>query len=247
MDKLIYTALTGAKQVMDQQATVANNLANVSTAGFRAQIDSYQAVPIVGDGELKTRTQVVSGNTSSDYSYGPIQRTGRDLDIAISGPGWFAVIDKEGKEAYTRNGSMMATSTGLLQTQRGFNLMGEGGPITVPPDSTINIAKDGSISTIVPGSNPAINNELGRLKLVNPAVETLVRGDDGLFRTKDGNPAAIDQTVTVVDSSIEGSNVNVVDAMVRMIHLSHQYEMQINLLKNAENNAAKASQLFNLS
>jgi len=234
LDKLIYTALTGAKQVMDQQATVANNLANVSTAGFRAQIDSYQAVPIVGDGELKTRTQVVSGNTSSDY-------------IAISGPGWFAVIDKEGKEAYTRNGSMMATSTGLLQTQRGFNLMGEGGPITVPPDSTINIAKDGSISTIIPGTNPAINNELGRLKLVNPAVETLVRGDDGLFRTKDGNPAPIDQTVTVVDSSIEGSNVNVVDAMVRMIHLSHQYEMQINLLKNAENNAAKASQLFNLS
>ncbi len=246
MDRLIYTAMTGAKHILEQQATTAHNLANATTTGFRAQLDSFRAVPVISDG-LPTRAFVVDSTVGSDFTPGAIQQTGRDLDVAVQGKGWIAVESEDGAEAYTRNGSLMLSENGVLQTQNGLNVMGESGPISIPPDVTIAIAKDGTVSAIPKTGSPTAVNVLGQIKLGNPPDASLVRGDDGYFRTKDGSPAAADPNVTLVDGALEGSNVSVVEAMVNMISLGRQFEMQMKLLQNAENNANKASQLFSLS
>lgn len=246
MDRLIYTAMTGAKHILEQQATTAHNLANAATTGFRAQIDSFRAVPVISEG-LPTRAFVVDATIGADFTPGPLQQTGRELDVALGGAGWFAVQLEDGTEAYTRNGSLKLSENGLLQTQAGLNLQGDGGPISVPPDVGISIGKDGTVSAIASGSAPRVTTVLGRLKLVNPAPESMTRGDDGLFRVADGNPVEADTGVRVIGGMLEGSNVNVVDAMVNMISLARQFEIQQSLLKNAENNAAKASQILALS
>jgi flagellar basal-body rod protein FlgF len=247
MDKLIYTVASGAKHTMEQQATVANNLANVSTTGFRAQINSFRALPVIAEGTLPTRTQVVDSTVGADFSAGPLQATGRDLDIAIKGKGWLTVQMPDGTEAYTRNGAIQMNANGLLTTQQGQALAGEGGPITLPPEVTVAVGGDGTISTIENGIKPGTATILGRLKLVNPLEQDLVRGDDGLFRLKSGAAAPADPTVTAVGGMLEGSNTNPVDAMVSMISLARSFDTQMSLLKNAENNAAKASQILALS
>lgn len=246
MDRLIYTAMTGAKHVMEQQANTAHNLANASTAGFRAQIDSFRAVPVLGEG-LPTRAFVVDSTVGTDFTPGPMQQTGRDLDVAVQGRGWIAVQLDDGSEAYTRHGSLKLNENGLLQTQSGLPVVGDGGTISVPPDVSMAIAKDGTVSSIATGTKPGAATVLGRIKLVNPPEESLVRGDDGLFRLKTGEPADPDESVNLLGGALEGSNVNVVDAMVNMISLARSFETQMNLLKNAENNAAKASQLLALN
>ena len=246
MDRLIYTAMTGAHQVMEQQATVANNLANASTTGFRAQVDTFRAVPVTG-AALATRTQVQDASVAADFTPGPIQQTGRDLDLALQGAGWFTVQAADGKEAYTRSGALKVNANGILQTEKGLAVLGESGPLTVPPDTSLLVGKDGTLSTVTPGSSPAEIAVLGRLKLVNPPAKDLQRGDDGLFRRRDGKPAVADPSVVVIGGALEGSNVNVVDAMVRMISLGRQFDMHMNLLKNAEGNASKASQILSLN
>lgn len=246
MDRLIYTAMTGAKHVLEQQATTAHNLANATTTGFRAQLDSFRAVPVISDG-LPTRAFVVDSTVGSDFTPGAIQQTGRDLDVAVQGKGWIAVETEGGAEAYTRNGSLKLSENGVLQTQSGLNVMGEGGPISIPPDVTIAIAKDGTVSAIPKTGSASAVSVLGRIKLVNPPDASLVRGDDGYFRTKDGSAADADPNVILVGDALEGSNVSVVEAMVSMISLGRQFEMQMKLLQNAENNATKASQLLSMS
>lgn len=246
MDRLIYTAMTGAKHILEQQATTAHNLANAATTGFRTQIDSFRAVPVIGEG-LPTRAFVVDATVGADFTPGPLQQTGRELDVALSGAGWLAVQLEDGTEAYTRNGSLKLSENGLLQTQAGLNVQGDGGPISVPPDVAISIGKDGTVSAISGGNTPGVTTVLGRLKLVNPPAESMTRGDDGLFRVADGTPVEADAGVSVVGGMLEGSNVNVVDAMVNMISLARQFEIQQSLLKNAENNAAKASQILALN
>jgi len=246
MDRLIYTAMTGARHVLEQQATASNNLANVSTTGFRAQLDSFRAVPVVSEG-LPTRAFVVDSTVGADMSSGPIQTTGRALDVAIRDQGWFAVQSPDGSEAYTRNGSLKVSDNGLLQTANGQNLVGDGGPIAIPPDSTISIAGDGTVSVISTDFKPGPANVLGRIKMVNPDPKSMVRGEDGLFRLNTGANADGDPNVRLVDGALEGSNVNPVDSMVSMISLARQFEMQMSLLKNAENNAAKATQILSLS
>jgi flagellar basal-body rod protein FlgF len=245
MDRLIYTAMTGAKHIMEQQATVSNNLANATTTGFRAQLDSFRAVPVVSDG-LATRTFVVDATVGTDFRAGAIQQTGRALDVAVQGDGWLAVERPDGSEAYTRHGSLKLNENGVLQTQSGLNVLGDGGPITVPPNVVVSIAKDGTISTIPSGTTPAASTVLGRIKLVNPPQESLARGDDGLFTVKGGEAADVDAKVSLVGGALEGSNVNVVDSMVNMIGLARQFEMHMNMLKNAENNAAKADQFLSM-
>lgn len=246
MDRLIYTAMTGAKNIMERQANVSHNLANAATTGFRAQLDSFRAVPVVSDG-LPTRTFVVDSTVGTDFTPGTLQQTGRALDVAIQGKGWIAVQLPDGSEAYTRHGSLQLSENGVLQTQSGLAVLGDGGTISIPPDLTIAIGSDGTISGTDSVTVPAAVNVIGRIKLVNPPEETLVRGDDGLFRTKDDVPADADANVSVTGGSLEASNVSVVDAMVTMITLSRQFEMQMNLLKNAETNDARAAQLLSLS
>jgi flagellar basal-body rod protein FlgF len=246
MDRLIYVAMTGAKQILEQQATVSHNLANVSTSGFRAQYDAFRAVPVVGS-PSPTRTFAVDATVGTNFDVGTIQQTGRNLDVAINGKGWLAVERADGSEGYTRAGSLKTDENGQLQTQSGLNVLGDGGPITIPPDVNITIAADGTISSVDAGSKPGTTIQVGRLKLVNPDESTLVRGEDGLFVTNDGQPADADANVTVVPGAVEGSNVNVVDAMVSMISLSRQFEMHMDSLKRAESNDTKAGDILALN
>jgi flagellar basal-body rod protein FlgF len=246
MDRLIYTAMSGAKHILDQQATNSHNLANATTTGFRAQLNSFRAVPVQSEG-MPTRAFVVDSTVGSDFSTGSLQNTGRDLDVALQGKGWLVVQGDDGVEKMTRHGSLKVSENGVLQTQSGLNVMGDAGPITIPPEVTIAIAKDGTVSTIPSGSKPSAVQVIGRLKLVNPDEQNITRGSDGLFVTKDGSTLDPDASVTVAGGMLEGSNVNVVDSMVTMINLARSFEMQMKLLTNAENNATKASQLLSLS
>jgi len=246
MDRLIYTAGSGAKHILEQQATTSNNMANLNTTGFRAQLDTFRAVPVQSEG-LPTRAFVVNNTVGADFSSGPLQLTGRDLDVAIKGPGWIAVQNADGSEAYTRNGALQMSPNGVLTTTSGATIAGEGGPITIPPDVTVTVGGDGTISTVSTAERPAAPVILGRIKLVNPSEKDMVRGDDGLFRLKDGATAQPDPVVRVAGGALEGSNVNAVDAMVSMIGLARSFETQMSLLKNAENNAAKASQILALN
>jgi len=246
MDRLIYTAMSGAKNIMEQQATNSHNLANATTTGFRAQVDSFRAVPIISEG-LPTRTFVVDATVGTDFSPATVLQTGRSLDVAVQSKGWISIQMADGTEAYTRNGNLKLSENGVLQTQAGLSVMGDNGPITVPPNVDVSIAKDGTVSGSDRTTIPATVSIIGRIKLVNPPEQNLVRGDDGLFRTKNGAAADADANVSVVGGALEASNVNVAEAMVNMINLSRQFEMQMSLLKNAETNASKASQLLALS
>jgi flagellar basal-body rod protein FlgF len=246
MDRLIYTAMTGASHTLQQQASVSQNLANANTPGFRASIDAFRAVPLVGEG-LATRSFVVDSTAGTDFSPGVMQTTGRVLDVAVDGKGWIAVQDANGNEAYTRNGSFKILPDGILQTSSGMNVMGDGGLISIPPDTEVTIAKDGTISTVPSGTKPSQVVVVGRIKLTNPPEDQLVRGEDALFRTRDGNPAEADVNVTVLSGSLEGSNVNTVEAMVSMITLARQFDLQMKMLQTADNNAKSASGLLTIS
>jgi flagellar basal-body rod protein FlgF len=247
MDKLIYTAASGARHILDQQATAANNLANVNTTGFRAQLDSFRAVPIVAENTLPTRAFVINAEAGTDFASGPLQMTGRDLDVALRGKGWLVVQMPDGSEAYTRHGALKMNENGLLQSSGGLTVQGDGGPITVPPEVSVAIGGDGTVSTIATTTKPGAPTVLGRLKLVNPPEQDLVRGDDGLFRLRGGAAAEVDPSVSVAGGALEGSNASPIDSMVQMIALARSFELQMNLMKNAENNAAKATQILALN
>ncbi|MDD2740852.1 MAG: flagellar basal body rod protein FlgF [Rhodocyclaceae bacterium] len=246
MDRLIYTAMTGAKHVFMQQAGTANNLANASTVGFKAQEHRFRAVPVQGEG-MPTRAFVVDASVADVFDEGPVIFTGRNLDVSVQGRGWLAVQLPDGSEAYTRGGGLDTDENGVLRTKAGLAVMGDGGPINIPPDNAIEIAEDGTISVVPTFGNRNGASAIGRLKLVNPPEADLVRGADGLFRLRDGQPAPANETVKISPGSLEGSNVNVTDAMVNLISLSRQFEMQIKLLQTADQNAQRADQLLSLN
>jgi flagellar basal-body rod protein FlgF len=243
MNRLIYTAMTGAKHTMGQQAAVANNLANAASTGFRAEMHKLRAVPVQGEG-LATRAFVVDANVATNFAPGPLQQTGRALDVAVEGKGWLAVQLPDGSEGYTRNGSLELSANGVLQTRNGLPVLGDGGPVTIPPDNEILVGKDGTISAMQSGGAENIINVVGQLKLVNPPEESLVRGDDGLFRLREGGAAPQDDNVRVAGGYLEGSNVSVVDQMVSMISLARQFEMQTKMLQTAEANDRAAAQVL---
>ena len=244
MDRLIYTAMTGASHTLNQQAAVAQNLSNVNTPGYRAMVSAFRAVPLTGEG-LPTRTFVVDSTAGTDFGSGVLQQTGRSLDAAILGQGWIAVQLPDGGEAYTRNGSLQIAANGVLQTRNGLNVAGDGSIITIPPDTDITIAKDGTISTVPSGTQPGSVVVAGRIKLVNPPENLMVRGDDGLFRTRDGSAVDVDANVVLVAGSLESSNVNAVEEMVNMIAVARQYDLQMKMLQNADSNSRHASKLLN--
>ncbi|CAH1387741.1 flagellar basal body rod protein FlgF [Candidatus Nitrotoga sp. M5] len=246
MDRLIYTAMSGASHTLKQQATVAQNLASVNTPGYRAAVNAFRAVPLVGEG-LPTRAFVVDSTTGADFSQGPMQATGRNLDMAVLGKGWIAVQLENGGEAYTRNGSFQISPVGILQTLNGLNVAGDTGFITIPPNTEVTVAKDGTISTILRGQIPNQVEVIGRIKLVNPPEDQMVRGDDGLFRTKGDKPVVADIGVTIASGNLESSNVNVVEGMVTMISLARQFDMQMKVLQSADENSRQASQLLNMN
>ena len=246
MDRLIYTSMTGAKHIFNQQAGVAHNLANATTGGYRAQDHKFRAVPIESSA-LPTRAFVVDASVVDDFAQGPLSFTGRPLDVAVQGKGWLAVEGADGQEAYTRAGSLQVNANGQLQTRSGLNVVGDGGAIAIPPDSKITIAPDGTISVVPETGKQSTVNVVGRIKLVNPPEADLVRGGDGLFRTRDGGAAPLDETLRLATETTEGSNVNVVESMVSMISLARQFEMQIRMLQNADTNAKSASQVLSMN
>jgi flagellar basal-body rod protein FlgF len=246
MDKLIYTAMSGAKQAFLQQAGVANNLANAASTGYRAMEHRFRAVQVQG-GELPTRAFTIDASVADTFEPGPLMATGRQLDVAVQGAGWIAVETRDGREAYTRNGALQTNAEGLLQTSSGMNVLGEGGPISIPPDNRITIAPDGTVSVVPLFGTPNNSNPVGRIKLVNPPEKDLARGPDGMFRLKNGQPADADANVKLAPQTLEGSNVNSVDAMVSLISLARQFEMQVKMLQTADTNARSAGQILSMN
>ena len=243
MDKLIYTAMSGAKHMFGRQASIAHNLANAVSTGFRAEEHRLRAVPVVSE-SMPTRAFAVDASVANDFTPGPIAQTGRQLDVAVQGQGWLALALPDGSEAYTRNGSLEINVNGVLQTRNGIPVQGDGGPISIPPDNEITIGADGMISLKPSSGAQNTVTQVGTLKLVNPPEVDLIRGADGLFRLRDGDAAPVDPNVSVVAGFLEGSNVNVVDQLVAMISLARQYETQLKLLSTAEQNDRAAAQLL---
>jgi flagellar basal-body rod protein FlgF len=247
MDRLIYIAGSGAKAMFEKQARVANNLANASTAGFRRQVDAFRAVPVQGE-SLATRAFVANTTPGSDFTQGAVSATGRDLDVAIRGDGWIAVQATDGSEAYTRQGNLQVGASGVLQTGSGLPVVGDSGPISVPPGSRVFIAADGTVSALASGGDGgSAGTVVGRIKLVSPSGGDLDRRADGLFALRSGKPAEPDAGVALVSGALEGSNVSPVDTMVEMIAAARQFEMQMKSMQTAESDAAKASQLLALT
>lgn len=250
MDRILYTAMSGAKQTMDQQSVVSHNLANVDTAGFRTQLHAMRAVPVQGEAIHATRVSVAASTPGSDFSPGNMTTTGRELDVAVQGQGWIAVQAQDGTEAYTRRGDLQVDGDGILLIT-GKPVIGDGGPIIVPLGAELSVGTDGTLSAIAEGQGPEALVDVGRIKLVDPGEAGLVRGDDGLFRAApnaEGEGVALPQAeeMRLVSGVLEGSNVSAIDAMVSMIDVARRYEMQMKVISTADENAQRANNLLSM-
>jgi len=238
---MIYLSMSGAKATMQRQDVLANNLANVSTVGFRAELQAFRAVPVEGSG-ASTRVYALESTPGYDATPGVVNGTGRKLDVAMKGNAWLAVQGLDGTEAYTRGGSLDLSADGTLTTRSGLPVLGDGGPIQVPANSEVNIAADGTVSAR--GANGR-STAVGKLKLVTPETP-LQRSEDGLFRAADGDLTA-DATARLQDGALEGSNVSPVETMVSMISAARQFEAQMKMLQTAEADEKAAAQLLSMS
>jgi flagellar basal-body rod protein FlgF len=245
MDRLIYVSMTGARHALEAQASVAHNLANVNSSGFRTQLNALRAVHLFGEG-MPTRSYVVDSTAGTDFRPGTIQQTGRELDVAVMGRGFIAVQLPDGSEGYTRAGGLQIGAGGMLESPQGYPVLGDGGTIAIPPDVTLTIAKDGTVSSI-PTSGRSTVNVLGRLKLVNPPEADLVRGEEGLFRLRGAGSAPADGSVVLASGAIEGSNVNAVEQMIALISHARAFEMHMKMLQNADQNDRQANQLLSMN
>ena len=241
MDRKIFLSMGGAKAAMQRQEVLAGNLANASTVGFRAEMQAFRSVPVLGSG-ASTRAYALETTTGYNAESGPINATGRNLDVAMKGNGWLAVQGLDGTEAYTRNGSLDVNSEGTLVTTNGLTVMGDGGPITVPANAQVQIASDGTVSA---QSGNGRVTPLGKLKLVTPEVP-LQRGDDALFRNPEGELPA-DPNARLQDGALEGSNVSAIETMVQMISAARQFEAQMKSMQTAEKDEQTAAQLLSLN
>ncbi len=246
MDKYLYLAMNGAAQAMLAQQNNANNLANVSTVGFKAALDQFQSSPLSGPG-YADRVYATDVGAGANLQNGSLKSTGRDLDLAINGDGWLAVQAADGSVAYSRRGDLRIDPTGLLLNGVNQIVLGEGGPVTIPEFESLVIGRDGTISIRAAGQDASTLVAVDRLRLVNPPKDQLYRGEDGLFRTRDGLEAPADAVVTVTSGALEASNVNAVDAMVRMIDYARYYEHQVKLMKMASENDAASARLMRMS
>jgi len=243
MDRFLYISMSGAKETLRAQTVNNHNLANASTTGFRADLSAFQSRAVAGSG-FASRAYATNSTIGWDATQGALLSTGRDLDVGIQGPGWIAVQGPDGREAYTRAGDLRVDPTGVLMNGAGQTVLGEGGPISVPPNTSLMIAGDGTISIVPVGQGPETTSQVGRIKLVNPPAESLARGEDGLFRLADGTDAPPDANVRLAAGVLESSNVNVADAMVNMIELSRHFDLQVKAMRTAEENAASSAQLL---
>ncbi len=243
MDKLSYLVMSGARETMLAQAKVANNLANARTTGFRADLNRLRSMPVEGQG-FKSRVFALSEKPGYRFTEGPQVTTDNPLDVAIQGEGWFVVQTADGQEAYSRNGNLNISASGLLEDSAGNLMLGDNGPITFPPVETVLIGADGTISARPLGAPANAIQVIGRLKLVNPEVSRLTKSTQGLFVHKNGQPATTDASVQVASGVLEGSNVNSVEELTQLIELSRRFEVQIKMLSDAAENDRALDQLM---
>jgi flagellar basal-body rod protein FlgF len=246
MDRLVYVAMAGAKEALRAQAANNHNLANANTNGFKADLSAFQTQNVAGAG-LPSRAYATDDVLGWDSSSGSLDATGRDLDVAIKGPGWMAVQASDGTEAYTRAGDLHVDPDGALLTATGNPVLGDSGPINVPAYTSINIGTDGSVSIVPRGQTPMTISTVGRIKLVNPTPDQVRRGSDGLFRSTSGAELDSDAGVHLISRTLESSNVNIAETMVNMIELARSYELQVKAMKTAEDTSAESSKLLQSS
>ena len=243
MDKYLYVAMSGAKETLRAQAVNSHNLANASTTGFRADLAAFQTRAVEGSG-FTSRAYATNATVGWDTTNGALLSTGRDLDVAVNGAGWIAVQAADGSEGYTRAGDLRVDTSGVLRNGAGDLVLGDGGPITVPQNSSVMVGADGSVSIVPVGQGPETTSVVGRIKLVNPAADALERGADGLFRMKGGSQAPADASVQLASGVLESSNVNASGAMVEMIELARRFELQVKAIRTAEEDGATAARLL---
>jgi flagellar basal-body rod protein FlgF len=246
MDRLVYVAMSGAKETLRAQTANSHNLANVSTVGFRADLSAFQAEQVQGAG-LPSRAYATDNSVGWDASSGTLEQTGRELDVALQGQGWIAVQSPEGSEAYTRAGDLRVDPNGQLTTAAGYPVLSDSGPIAVPPYASISVGRDGSVSIVPLGQTPQTIAVCARIKLVNPPSDSLTRSGSGLFQLQSGGDAEADATVQLVPGALESSNVNMASAMTNMIELSRTYDMQLKSIKAAEDNDSSSTKLLQTS
>jgi len=246
MDKLLYIAMSGAKETLRAQAANNHNLANVSTTGFKADLSAFQSRAVSGPG-YASRVYATDSSVGWDATAGSQQATGNPLDISVNGSGYIAVQDVTGNEAYTRAGDLHVDPSGQLLTATGLPVIGDNGPMSVPPFSSITVAHDGTVSIVPLGQTAQTSALVGRIKLVNPPAGSLQRGADALYHTTDGNPAEADAATTITPGTLESSNVNIANAMVNMIELARQFDMQIKAVHSADENAQASTKLLQSS
>jgi len=246
MDRMLYIAMTGAREIMRSQAVNTNNLANASTTGFRADLETAVSLPLYGPGQASRVYGVAEGN-GLELAPGALQRTGNELDVAVKGEGWIAVQAPDGGEAYTRAGDLHVDSYGVLTTGAGHPVLGDGGPIAIPPYGKLEIGADGTISVQPLGQGVNALAVVDRIKLVKLPPAQVAKGDDGLVRLRGGGRVEPDASVTLVAGALEASNVNAVESMVRLIELARQYEGQVKMMKTAEDNDRAAAELLRMS
>jgi flagellar basal-body rod protein FlgF len=248
VDRALYIAMTGAKHNMLAQANRANNLANLNTTGFRADFEQSRSMGVYYGSGQATRAYAMIESPRADFKSGPMIATGNDLDIAIQGDGFIAVQSPDGSEAYTRAGNLAVDANGLLRTANGLLVLGTGGgPINIPENEKVQIGTDGTMSMVGLGQGPEAMVQVATIKLVNPDVQNLEKGDDGLFRQRDGLQAVASPNVVVRSGMVEGSNVNAIDEFTQIMSLARQYEMQVKVMKTAEENSAASAQLLQMS
>ena len=246
MDRLIYSSLAAMRGAMARQATIANNLANVNTAGFRGEFTSAEAEWLKGSG-LNSRATVSEDVTGANMTAGAVQATGRDLDVALNGDALLTVQAPDGSEAYTRRGDLQLSESGLLTTGDGMPVQGLSGPITIPPADSVSIGKDGQIWVVPQGGDPKSPQAVDTIKLVSPQGSTIKKGLDGLFHVDGGGALPSDPDATLTSKSIEGSNVNASATLVDMIDASRSWEAQVKMLTTAQDMDKSASALMQIS
>lgn len=240
MDKAIFLAMNGAKHVAWQQATTSNNLANVHTTGFKADLAAFKALRVIGEG-APTRTYQVDTTIGHDMTPGALLHTGNTRDFAVTGSGFFAVQTPDGGEAYTRDGGFVLDANGVMRTRAGLAIVGDGGQLVVPQGSEVTLREDGTVTALGPDKTIQV---VGRMKLVNPGDRAVYKGDDGLFRLHDGQDAPAVNGVEVRAGFLESSNVNAVKSLVEMISHSRHYDLNIKLMQTVDQNSKQATQLL---
>jgi flagellar basal-body rod protein FlgF len=245
MDRALYIAMTGASQTLQAQAVNSHNLANASTIGFKAELAAQQAVSVLGPG-LPTRVNTQLEGEGWDASGGSLMQTGNPLDLAFGENRWLAVQAPDGSEGYTRAGDLRVGADGLLRNGAGHLVLGDGGPVSLPPSAQVSIGGDGTLTVLPLGQGPEAPAVVGRLRVVEARPEQLERGTAGLMRAKAGINLSPAPGQVLVSGMLESSNVNLAESMVTMIQLARAFELQTKLMKTTEENAAASASLMRM-